>query len=187
MSGECTGHFLSLQHIEILEGDGRILTAADENSGVQALIPGMNFTRRGSINTWIVGAEWLTSLRTSGVAYTELQIWRRVSEHRLTKVAWTQLMIEARNINGVYSYHLDDPLEFEEGDVFGFYQPSNLSNINTLLRESSSFMASYSTTCNVETPPLYFSTFHQPCTLRPRALPLVALDASKSKKNINMT
>ena len=167
MNERCTDHFPSLLHINILEDNERVSIISYGSASLQVLIPSMNFTRRGSISRLTVGAQWLTSLHTTGVTFTELQVWRETSDREFTKIAQTSPMIETANTDGVYQDILQNPIEFEEGDVFGFYQSSRLPNANILLRASTENCTPYYTSaCNADQPPTH----------------LVAVETSKLKQ-----
>ena len=96
----------------------------------QAIIPGINFTCNGNIRSWIFGARW-----RGGSAYTELQIWRSSGNGFYTKVGNTTIMTE-QNTAQLYRYRLSSPLPFQEGDILGYYQPSDSRRQFGLLFES---------------------------------------------------
>ena len=86
----------------------------------QWLFPDINFTCNGSITKWIVGA-----LDDTGTPQPELQIWRHNSSgvSRYDKVDFTRLTPNETNDTNVHEYYLETPLEFQEGDILGVYQP----------------------------------------------------------------
>ena len=91
----------------------------------QRLFPDIRFTCNGLISKWIVGAGIVGNSSTS---LTELQIWRRdsIKENRFTKVNYSILPLTMQaigsNVN-VYEYAPNPPLEFQDGDILGVYQP----------------------------------------------------------------
>ena len=113
----CTDGFPSLFHIDKL--------AKDDNTGLetkerrQVVIPAINFGCDGSITRWIFGARW----QGDDDAYTELQIWRKISDNQYMKVNGTSLIVGARNGSEVYEYELETPIAFQEGDILGYFQP----------------------------------------------------------------
>ena len=86
----------------------------------QAIIPEINFTCNGTIRTWIVGGQW----RNNGQNNIELQIWRRNENGLYKEVESSEIHVTEWNETGLYWYHLASPLPFQEGDVLGFYHPS---------------------------------------------------------------
>ena len=55
-------------------------------------------------------------------ALPELQIWRTTGENSYTKAKFSQLPSNTLSGN-VAEYTLGTPLEFQEGDILGVYQP----------------------------------------------------------------
>ena len=85
------------------------------------LFPDIHFTCNGSITKWIVGAE-----TGSNSAYQpELQIWRRYSGRGISysKINFSLLTQNETSVPNVHEYYPDPPLEFQEGDILGVYQP----------------------------------------------------------------
>ena len=101
----------------------------------QAIIPGINFTCNGNIRSWIFGARWQGG-SPEAVSYTELQIWRSSGNGSYTKVGKTTIMIEETGTGQLYQYPLSPPLPFQEGDILGYYQPSESKRRFGLLFES---------------------------------------------------
>ena len=65
------------------------------------------------------GADW-----GGGNLFPELQIWRPTGDDGVyTKVGYTTINT-AREISEFYEYSLSFPLEFQAGDVLGYYQPN---------------------------------------------------------------
>jgi hypothetical protein len=128
---ECTQGFPSLFHIDEVLGNTYLSTVSSR----QVLVPGMNFTCSGTITRWIFGADW----RGLSPALMEFQIWRKVSSTGSTyiKVAGTAISVGSSNNSGVYEYQLDTPLAFQEGDIFGYFQPiSNRTELQLYLETS---------------------------------------------------
>ena len=85
----------------------------------QRLFPDINFTCNGSITKWIVGAE-----DEDDKSLTELQIWRNTGGTSYTKAGFS--LLPSNTLSGtVAEYNLSTPLEFQEGDILGVYQPKH--------------------------------------------------------------
>ena len=89
-------------------------------SNVQVIVPGMNFTCNGTIQSWIFGAEWHEdSINNS---FPQLQIWRPIGSGSYTKVGNTAITTSQNN-SQLYQYRPSSPLVFQTGDILGYYQP----------------------------------------------------------------
>ena len=112
---DCTSGFMSLNRIHTLL-DSTTLRVLKSS---QVIIPGINFTCNGNIHKWIFGAEWYGNTES----YTELQIWRSSGDGSYTKVGSTTIIAD-NNPTELYEYPLFAPVSFQEGDILGYYQPS---------------------------------------------------------------
>ena len=84
----------------------------------QGIYPGVGFTCNGSVQSWMFGGQWV-----GHNSFPEFQIWRPTGDDGVyTKVGNTTMMIEERD-SELYEYPLSSPLDFQAGDVFGYYQP----------------------------------------------------------------
>ena len=91
----------------------------DDKYTYQAIFPEVGFTCSGSIDAWVFGAEWKGLNR-----FLELQIWRPTGDDgAYTKVGNTTINT-AMESSRFYEYPLSSPLDFQAGDVFGYYQPN---------------------------------------------------------------
>lgn len=96
----------------------------------QRLIPDIHFTCNGSVIKWIVGGEE----NDRNHDHPELQIWRRVgdnmgSTNMYTKVSYSLLTpSKTTEFSHVYEYTPVPPLDFQEGDILGVYQPDDSDN-----------------------------------------------------------
>ena len=89
-------------------------------TGQQRLIPNITFTCNGSITKWIVGARH----QPDNDQFPELQIWRSMDSMIYTKVAFNFLTPnKVNNVLNVHEHIPNPPLEFQEGDILGVYQP----------------------------------------------------------------
>lgn len=84
----------------------------------QRLFPNITFTCSGFITKWIVGAQI-----GNETLLPELQIWRNTGRTSYTKAGFSLLPSIAPDTNNVVEYNLSIPLEFQEGDILGVYQP----------------------------------------------------------------
>ena len=114
---------------DILGNEGTLAVGFSNN---QVIFPEVNFTRNGSIQSWVFGAQW----EGNTDSYTELQIWRPGREDGVyTKVGSTTIITEESRTK-FYQYSLSSPLTFQAGDVLGYYQPETSRSQLTLLGES---------------------------------------------------
>ena len=112
----CTSGFISLDRMHaVLDNYG----SANGLEGVaQAVIPGINFTCSGRIESWTFGADW-----EQDADFIELQIWRPDNEDGFyTKVGSTTINVEEEGQTQLYHYPLSSPLHFQAGDVLGYYR-----------------------------------------------------------------
>ena len=83
----------------------------------QCLFPDITFTCNGFITKWIIGAE-----AENDDLLSELQIWRNTGGTSYTKAGFS--LLPSNTLTGnVAEYTLNTPLEFQEGDILGVYQP----------------------------------------------------------------
>ena len=125
-AGNCTQGFITREKLAdkaLLIGN---FVDPDRNqNGIQLIIPGMTFTRNGSVVRWTFVARY----RASATQYPELQVWRENTTGTYVKVGNTSNM--EPNQTGylnVYEYVLDPPLQVLAGDVLGIYLPSSSSS-----------------------------------------------------------
>ena len=117
---------MTLDRIRTLMNHGDIIQLT-VTSQYEALVPGINFTCAGSIYSWIGAGGWWGDIHDED-EFTELQIWRSSGNGSYTKVGGTRIM--EGNITHpyegiqLYEYPLSSPLPFQEGDILGFYIPS---------------------------------------------------------------
>ena len=108
----------------------------------QHLFPDIRFTCNGSITKWIVGAQTRTVGRPDELP--SLQIWRRERETNLyTQVGSSRLDTSTSNSSVVVEYIPNPPLEFQEGDILGVYQPDTDQSKLVLYYQRSTGPTSY--------------------------------------------
>ena len=100
-------------------------------SSEQRLFPNITFTCNGSITKWIVGAE----PSNNGQLKPELQIWRRISLDTYTKISFSFLTPNVTSYPNVHEYIPNPPLEFQEGDILGVYQPTTAEELRVYYQE----------------------------------------------------
>ena len=129
----CANGFIQLDMLrtvaqKILDGS----ESTNRLSNELRLIPDWNFTCNGTITSILLGAD----IRSSGVSlYPEVQIWRRTdpsSPDREYTIVWSEeIKLDAGYFSpsGVLEYRLSNPFNFQAGDIFGVYQPSQSNSV----------------------------------------------------------
>ena len=93
------------------------------------IIPGFNFTRNGSVTKWIVGAKFIRNANSHVTSFVKIQIWRLLTSDLYTKVRESTINITSQNDNSLYEIDIEENLlEFQKGDILGYYQPSTKPN-----------------------------------------------------------
>ena len=116
-SPSCTGNFLSRSALR--QGALNVnINDVRRRDNQQRLFPDITFTCNGSITKWIVGGT-----AENGASLPELQIWQNIGKNSYTKTKFSLIPSSAIFNNNVAEYTLSTPLEFQEGDILGVYQP----------------------------------------------------------------
>ena len=145
---DCADGFPTLFHIDRLAGNiGNLDT--NDNDRRQVVIPDINFGCNGAITRWIVGAQWEGRNNNNMAFNTELQIWRKINPNQYMKVIGTSVFISGENASQVYE--VETLLDFQEGDVLGFFQPRR-SSIDILLEDSERLITYYTRPRNNNSP-----------------------------------
>ena len=112
----CTDNFLSRSVLRNEALDVNINNVRIRDN--QRLFPDITFTCNGFITKWIIGmrAEQASLL-------PELQIWRQNGGASYTKANFSLVPSDAIATNNVVEFVPNTPLEFQEGDILGVYQP----------------------------------------------------------------
>ena len=121
-SPDCTGNFLSRSALK--QGALKVNINDARIRVLQRLFPNITFTCNGSITKWIVGAE----ADMNGLLFPELQIWRNTGGSNYTKAHFSNLSSSTQVSNNIVEHILNTPLEFQEGDILGVYQPRGQDN-----------------------------------------------------------
>ena len=115
---DCTSGFISLDRMHAVLGNYYGGDVVDFDGAEQAIIPGINFTCFGNIESWTFGARW-----EQETDFIELQIWRPDSENgSYTKVGNTTINVVEEGQTDLYQYPLSSPLHFQAGDILGYYR-----------------------------------------------------------------
>ena len=115
-SPSCTGNFLSRSALR--QGALSVnINDVSRRDRRQHLFPDITFTCNGFITKWIVGAE-----TDNSDLQPELQIWRNTGGTNYTKANFSLLPFSTL-VSNVAEYTLSTPLEFQEEDILGVYQP----------------------------------------------------------------
>ena len=83
----------------------------------------INFTCNGSINKWIVAAEW--DNRNDRTFFPQLQVWRRSpgTTDMYTVVGSMPTMGATENASEIYEFVPSSRLRFQQGDILGVFNP----------------------------------------------------------------
>ena len=88
----------------------------------QAIVPEINFTCNGNIQTLLFGA----NLRNGMTEFPEFQLWRRRGSSSVYRVVDRITYSETdQEVGQLYKLQGDPLLQFEAGDILGFYQPNS--------------------------------------------------------------
>ena len=96
----------------------------------------MHFTCTGLLTKWIIGGE----PGQFNNPLPELQLWRPSGESSYNKIGVSLIAAipNATMYTNVHEYTLDTPLEFQVGDIFGLYKPTESESVlNIFLQENS--------------------------------------------------
>ena len=116
-SPSCTSNFLSRSALRQGALNVNINTIIIRDNQ-QRLFPDITFTCNGSITNWIIGASV-----GIGALFPELQIWRNTGGASFTKEVFSLISNVTVINNNVVEFTPNPPLEFQEGDILGVYQP----------------------------------------------------------------
>ena len=138
VSASITPHFIR---------EKSLLIAERENIGNrrQLIYPDMDFRCNGTITKWIYAGTMGT-----GNEKPELQIWRRIRDDIYVKQNFSQVIFNKINSNNVHEFYPTNPIEFNEGDVFGLYQPDDRDSELFLFAQRESGPNNYRADANVE-------------------------------------
>ena len=115
----CTNGFMSVERMNrVVEN---YIAASPWNE--QIIAPGATFNCSGHIRTLMFGAFWRGQSRTQ---HPEFQIWRMKSTNVYELVSTAIYTIDqSSGVFYQYSPEENSTLHFEDGDIFGFYQPDD--------------------------------------------------------------
>ena len=156
LHGACM-HYITGQQASCSNGFSETLPNGETTNDQQyRVIPGINFTCNGSITGWKIGARWSTDGFRDSFPY--LLIWRSAGDENYTLEGSTQLFVpdngRANDRDYFFSGFPDPPLEFQAGDVLGFFQPCALRSRVGLNYEPNTGPSSFSVDTDDISPPL---------------------------------
>ena len=145
----------------------------------QRLFPDITFTCNGSITKWIVGAGDIDR----GERYnSEVQVWRKGERNEYDKIGSSLLIVnESTTHLNVHEYIPNPPLEFQEGDILGVFQPDNGDNLLQLYYQENTGPLNYFTTYGNTVPSPVSFELNAPATQL--YYPLVSVVVSTSGNN----
>ena len=125
-AGHCANGFLDPTDLRDMTARLKIHNVTTKEKE-QRLFPNITFTCNGAITKWIVGAG---NVNISNSDNSQLQIWRRGSSSNTTynKIGASILIPNETSHPNVHEYIPNPPLEFQEGDILGVYQPDDTDN-----------------------------------------------------------
>lgn len=106
-----------------------LTTSTETHPQEQRIFPGINFACAGSITRWTV----LGTPQGQGQQFPWLQIWRHIEDDSYTLVHSTNSSTSIDEVEigrqlGVYEYTPDTPVDFQQGDILGVFQPAQSQN-----------------------------------------------------------
>ena len=124
-----------------------MLIAERENVGNrrQIIYPDMDFRCNGTITKWIYAGTM-----GSGNEKPELQIWRRIRDDMYVKQSFSQVIFNKTNSTNIHEIYPTNPIEFNEGDVFGLYQPEDRDSELVLFAQKKNGPKNYRVNANVD-------------------------------------
>ena len=124
-AGHCANNFLTpfqLREITAELNFHNVVTMEKE----QRLFPDITFTCNGSITKWIVGAGDINRDKSD---FSQIQIWCRGISNEYFRTGRSLHVLNETGSPNVHEYIPNPPLEFQEGDILGVYQPDDGDNI----------------------------------------------------------
>ena len=155
-----------------------LLIGETENIGNrrQLIYPDMDFRCNGTITKWIYGG----TMGSGNEKWPELQIWRRIRDDMYVKQNFSQVIFNKTNSTNVHEFYPTNPIEFNEGDVFGIYQPDDTDSELVLFAQRENGPNNFRVDANVDqsSTSLVFSELRQEGG---GDFPLVSLEISIGK------
>ena len=138
VSTPITPHFIREQSLLITERE-------DIGKRRQIIYPEMDFRCNGTIIKWIYAGTM-----ESGNEKPELQIWRRIRDDMYVKQNFSQVIFNKTNSTNVHEFYPTNPIEFNEGDVFGLYQPDDANREFVLFAQKGNGPNNYRVDPNID-------------------------------------
>ena len=143
----------------------------------QRLFPDITFTCNGSITKWIMGASDIIRDKSD---FSQIQIWRRGISNEYFRTGRSLLVLNETGSPNVHEYIPNPPLEFQEGDILGVYQPDGGDNILQLYYQDNTGPVNYLKSSINPPPP---SSFTQTTPATQLYYPLVSVVVNTSGKH----
>ena len=119
------------------------------------LFPNITFTCNGFITKWIVGAG---NANLSNSNNSQLQIWRRgSSDTTYNRIASSFLIHNETSHSNIHEVISNPPLEIQEGDILGVYQPNGDNNLLKLYYQENTGPLNYLESIINPPPPSWFA------------------------------
>ena len=142
----CTGDLLSRSALR-KRALNINLNMVKKISNKQYLFPDITFTCNGFITKWIVGG----NTDSSESLQPELQIWRNTVGTSYTKTNFSVIPFSTSTAVNIVEYIPDPPLEFQEGDILGVYQPKHSDSALVVYSQDRDGPANYANGQNLST------------------------------------
>uniref|UniRef100_A0A1X7T211 Uncharacterized protein n=1 Tax=Amphimedon queenslandica TaxID=400682 RepID=A0A1X7T211_AMPQE len=130
--GYCVNSTNSINASFIEENAYRIHDSRLPSDDRQYLYPDIVFSCNGSLTKWIYGG--IYNGNNPSNTLPELQIWRQLGSNGFNKIGSSLVNANTMIGTNLYEFIPQTPLQFQEGDIFGFYFP-NTADIQTVIYE----------------------------------------------------
>ena len=100
------------------------------------LFPELKFVCRGAVTKVLFGAH--ATVNSTGDWLPELQIWRSDNEDNYRRISSTYLSLHKMSTDNIHELYLDPPLQVEQEDFIGLFQPEIQSSLLAILYQKTS-------------------------------------------------
>ena len=148
----------------------------------QFLYPELKFSCNGSVTKWIYGAVD----RSATGELPEIQIWRQTDTDTYTKQTFSRVSAnETKPGTNIHGYYPETPLEFQEGDILGYFQPDEDDSQIVLYAQRESGPTNLRVMGNVDIAPITV-TISELQEERGNDYPLISLEISMYSYILNL-
>ena len=110
-----TGQFLSEHTVR-----NTFVNGVKRKNRAQRVFPDIHFSCNATITQWIIGGE----MRMGSQNFLELQVWQGSNDDEYIRKSFSIIdHFNATENSNVYEYSPNPPLEVQEGDALGVFQP----------------------------------------------------------------